>query len=93
MSNALLVAAVVLSRSPPTGVVVNFEASNAASFAEREHGCALCRRSPEDALIDGGWTTLTYASEVGEDEVGVRQVFPVLDKLGHDGLLKHLPHL
>jgi serine/threonine protein kinase/ankyrin repeat protein len=80
---ALLVAAVVLSRSPPTGVVVNFEASNAASFAEREHGCALCRRSPEDALIDGGWTTLTYASEVGEDEV--------VAQLLEDGALPDVP--
>jgi hypothetical protein len=34
-----------------------------------------------------------HIGEVGEDEVGVRQVFPVLDKLGHDGLVKHLPHL
>ena len=80
---ALLFAAVSLSRSPPTGSVVNFEASNAASFAEREHGCALCRRSPEDALIDGGWTTLTYASEVGEDEV--------VAQLLEDGALPDVP--
>uniref|UniRef100_A0A7S2C0J8 Uncharacterized protein n=1 Tax=Haptolina brevifila TaxID=156173 RepID=A0A7S2C0J8_9EUKA len=61
----LCVAATVGARQP----VLSFEASAAAWGNQR---CAV--RSKADRLLDGGWTALTLAVELGDDEAMMESI-------------------
>lgn len=49
--------------------VLEYEASNTPLFSDAEARCSFARQSAEDELINGGWTALTLAAHLGEDEV------------------------